>query len=149
MHSSYIITFHKGSDSTTTQDNNQTKIFKSNNKSIKIFGLVPEMTLLERLKSGSWSAPETALQTAPLMAPEDFDGACKWHLQWRLQMAPEDWRWRSKTALLLRAFFKPPDWRQNGAPHRHHSSRRCKEDTTLQGRHCVFLLRAEAGLYFV
>ena len=54
---------------------------KSNNKSIKIFGLAPEMALLESLKSGAWNGAANGasngpwrrkrhLQPAPLMVPE-------------------------------------------------------------------------------
>ena len=106
----------------------------------------PELALLECAWHGTWSSPGTALQTAPPMtpvmapglAPEDGDDA------WRLEMAPENGAAvvRLKMALLLRAFFRPPDWRQNGAPHRHRSSRRCKEGTvsSFYAPRLVFIL---------
>ena len=85
---------------------------------------MPEMILLERLKSGSWSAPETALQMAPPMAPANgaFNGA--WTGAWRLEMAPEN---GATVACLLPTTELTPKRRPSPASLK----------SALQGRHNV------------
>ena len=98
------------------------------------------MALLECAWHGTWSMPGMALGLAHEGGNNAYKRRLQWRLQWRL-----DWCLKEETTPangVVAHLFRPPDWNQNGAPHRHRSNRRCKEDTvpSFYALRLVFIL---------